>query len=63
MNYDLIKNVKTSSGGWGGEGEVICIPMADSCSLWQKPTQHCKAIILQLKIKKKKIISGKSYIE
>ena len=22
--------------------------------VWQKPTQHCKAIILQLKIKKKK---------
>ena len=30
-----------------------CILMADSRSVWQKPTQHCKAIILQLKILKK----------
>ena len=22
--------------------------------VWQKPTQHCKAIVLQLKVKKKK---------
>ena len=41
-------------GEVGGEREVqeggdMCIPMADSC-WWQKPTQHCKAIILQLKI-------------
>ena len=31
------------------EGGDICIPMADSC-WWQKWTQYCKAIILQLKI-------------
>ena len=36
----------------------MCVPMADSCYVWQKPTQHCKAIILQLKINKfkKKVI-------
>ena len=39
-------------GGWREvqEGRNICIPMADSVDVWQKPTQHCKAIILQLKI-------------
>ena len=26
------------------------IPMADPCEVWQKPVQHCKVIILQLKI-------------
>ena len=46
--------------GQGGEGvagrfkrEKTCILMADSRSVRQKPTQHCKAIILQLKILKK----------
>ena len=28
----------------------MCLPTAD-IDVWQKPTQHCKAIILQLKIK------------
>ena len=28
--------------------------MADLCDVWQRPTQYCKAIILQLKIKKLK---------
>ena len=36
--------------GEGHEGGDISTRMADSC-WWQKPTQHCKAIILQLKIK------------
>ena len=35
------------------EGKDICIPMADSCNVWQKPTQYCKEIILHLKINKK----------
>ena len=39
--------------GWSGGKEVrevyICIPMADSCCMAE--TKHCKAIILQLKIK------------
>ena len=46
--------------GQDGEGvagrfkrEETCILMADSRSVWQKPTQHCKAIIVQLKILKK----------
>ena len=46
--------------GVGGEKEVqegkdICIPMADSCNVWQKLTQYYKAIILQLKINLKKM--------
>ena len=34
------------------EGGDLCIPMADSCWYMQKPTQHYKAVILQLKINK-----------
>ena len=45
--------------GWDGEGGGrklqeggdICIPMADYVDVWQKLSQYCKAIILQLKIK------------
>ena len=41
--------------GWDGEGDGrevqkggdICIPMGDSCEVWQKTTKFCKAIILQ----------------
>ena len=42
--------------GWGEWWEGAsrwwdtCTPMAESCHVWQKPTQYWKAIILQLKI-------------
>ena len=36
------------------EGGEICIPMLIHNDVWQRPTQYCKAIILQLKILKKK---------
>ena len=36
------------------EGGDICIPMADSCCCMAETIQHCKAIILQLKINKLK---------
>ena len=63
MNGNLLYGSGNSNGlcinleGWDGEGverEVqkggdICIPMADSCWVWQKTTKFCKAIILQLK--------------
>ena len=29
----------------------MCMIMADLCVVWQKPTQHYKAILLQLKNK------------
>ena len=32
------------------EGGDVCTPMGDSCWFWQKPTQYCKAIILQLEV-------------
>ena len=32
------------------EGMDICIPMAIHVDIWQKSTQYCKAIILQLKV-------------
>ena len=41
------------------KGGDICILVTDSCCLWQKPTQHCKVIVLQLKIKFKKWFSLK----
>ena len=39
--------------GGGPEGRGICVTTADSNCLWQKPTQHYKAIFLQLKNKLK----------
>ena len=50
---------KTSDLGEGGgrdvqEGADICVPMADICCCWEKPTQYYKAIILSLKINKYK---------
>ena len=42
--------------GWGrrweegSEGRDICIPIDDSCDVWQKPTEFCKAVILHSKI-------------
>ena len=44
------------------EGGDICTPVADSWCRMQKPTQYCKAIILQLKISRflKKEISQKN---
>ena len=49
----LYNNLEEWDGEGGGrelqeEGD-ICIPMADSCWCLQKPTQFCKAIIIQLK--------------
>ena len=50
----LCDNLEVSYIVGGGrefqEGEDICMPVAD-VSVWQKPTQYCKAIILQLEIK------------
>jgi len=54
----LCDNLEGWDRGWGGrevqEGGAICILRADSCYCMEKSTQHCKAIILQLKIKKEK---------
>jgi len=42
------------------EGGDICIPMGDSCfDVWQKPTQYCKATVLQLKINKLKTLQSR----
>ena len=47
-------------GRWEGgqERRYICIPMANSCCIWQKSSQYYKVIILQLKIKLKIIGVG-----
>ena len=55
----LCDSLEGWNGGSGREAQMggdICIFMADSCFLQQKPTQRYKAIILQLKttLKKKK---------
>jgi len=34
------------------EGGDMRIPMLTHVDVWQKPTQYCKAIIFQIKIKK-----------
>ena len=50
----LCDNLEGWDGVGGGreaqEGGDICMPVADHVDVWQKPTQYCKAIILQLKI-------------
>ena len=47
-------------GGWdGGVGRSLKregMLMADSHVVWQRPTQYCKAIILQMKKKKTKAV-------
>ena len=40
-------------GEGGTKGRKACTATADSCWLLQQPTQYCKVIILQLKIKRK----------
>ena len=50
-----------SPEGWDGVGSEREVPEGESYAclwlthvdVWQKPTQHCKAIILQLKIIRK----------
>ena len=49
----LCDSLEGWNGGGGRDAQMggdICIFMADSCFLQWKPTQHYKAIILQLKI-------------
>ena len=53
----LCDSLEGWNGGGGREAQMggdICIFMADSCFLQRKPTQHYKAIILQLKTNLKK---------
>ena len=42
--------VGSKAGGWGAH---VYLQLTHPV-VWQKPIQHCKAIILQLEIKKKK---------
>ena len=54
-------SVVTLRDGMEGEREAqkrgdICVIMTDLLIVWQKPTQHCKAITLQLKDKLKNSI-------
>ena len=50
-------------GGWEvgrrfkREGTYVYLWLIHA-DVWQKPTQHCKAIIVQLKIKLKKILKA-----
>ena len=46
-------------GGFKREGTYVYQWLIHA-DIWQKPTQHCKAIILQLKINKKKRDHSKS---
>ena len=53
-------SVTTSRVSWGGrvkwEGIHVYLRLIHG-DVWQKPTQYCKAIILQLKIKTKENLS------
>ena len=72
LNGNLLSDSRNSKrasvtfqrGGMGREvqeGRIICIPMADSCSVWQKSAQFCKAFILQLK--KKTFLFSERYMQ
>ena len=54
--YSLIIKKTTWRGGMGGmevqEGRGMWLPWLTHADVRQKPTQHCKAITLQLKISK-----------
>ena len=47
----LWDNLEGALGGGGREGTHVYLWPAHVC-VWQKPAQHCKAIVLQLKINK-----------
>ena len=54
MLYDSLEGWdRVGDGREVQEGGDKCIPVADSCRVWQKRAQYCKAIIFQLKKKKK----------
>ena len=52
----LCEDLERWDGVEGGnevqEGGNVCILWLIHVALWQKPTRHCKAIIIQLKINK-----------
>ena len=53
MLYDSLEGWdRVGDGREVQEGGDKCIPVADSCRVWQKRAQYCKAIIFQLKKKK-----------
>ena len=58
LSLVLCDNLEGWNGVGGGrevqEGEDMCILWLIYVDVWQKPTQHCKTIILELKINLKK---------
>ena len=46
-------------GRFKREGTYVCLRLIHA-EVWQKPTQYCKAIILQLKIDKKPTLSAQN---
>ena len=67
--WELKLSLCESLEGWDGvgggrelqEGGDLCILWLIHVDVRQKPTQHCKAIILQLKINKKRIDGKMNY--
>ena len=49
MLCDNLEGWERVDGRQVKEGVDMSIPMADSADVWQKPIQHCKVVILQLK--------------
>ena len=50
------------SWGWGGAGKEVQEEgdIGMPIDAWQKPTQYCKAVIIQLKINKSILLSNTS---
>ena len=59
------QRAQVQGGRWEvEEGGDICIYLwLIHVDVWQKPTQYCKAIILQLKIKKKELSTSEYLLE
>ena len=52
LHLNLSRVESWEGDGWEvQEGGDLCTPMADYGNVWQKTTEFCKAIILQLKNK------------
>ena len=43
---NLVVGVGLGGGRVVQEGGDVCTPVADSCSVWRKPTQYCKKMSL-----------------
>ena len=55
MLCDNLERVNAAGNGKEGQEGTYVYLWLTHIDVWQKPTQHCKALILQLKRKKKEL--------